>query len=98
MSDIKALDSLSGTISGKCELAGSLCVTQECELAGSLCVTQEYDAYDDSYEIVPKAFQSQTLETKDRVMKENLVIKEVPYWVTSNESNGETAYIAEEIK
>ena len=86
MSDIKALDSLSGTISG------------ECELAGNLCVTQEYDAYDDSYEIVPKAFQSQILETKDRVMKENLVVKEVPYWVTSNESNGETAYIAEKIK
>lgn len=86
MSEIKALDSLSGTISS------------ECELTGNLCVTQEYDAYDNSYEIVPKAFQSQVLETKDRVMKENLVVKEVPYWETSNDANGKTVYIADEIK
>lgn len=82
MSDIKALDSISGTISGKCELAGSLCVMDE------------YDAYAGSYEIVPKALESQTLETRNKVMKQDLVVKEVPYWETSNDANGKTAYIA----
>ncbi len=86
MSDIKALDSLSGTISGGCEIAGNLCVTKE------------YDAYAGSYDIVPKAFQSQTLETKDRVMKQDLHVEEVPYWETSNDANGKTAYIASEIQ
>lgn len=86
MSSIKALDSLSGNLSSKQEITGDLSVTKE------------YDAYSGPYEITPKAFESQMLETKNRVLRANLEITEVPYWETSNEAGGNTVYIADEIK
>lgn len=86
MSDIKALDSLSGKLSSNQEIAGDLSVTKE------------YDAYSGPYEITPKAFEKQTLETKDRVLRANLEVSEVPYWETGNEAGGNTVYIADEIK
>lgn len=70
MSSIKALDSLSGNLSSKQEITGDLSVTKE------------YDAYSGPYEITPKAFESQMLETKNRVLRANLEITEVPYWET----------------
>ena len=38
------------------------------------------------------------LEKKNRVLRANLEITEVPYWETSNEAGGNTVYIADEIK
>lgn len=85
MSEIKALESLSGTISGKCELLGDLCSPKE------------YPEYEGSYEIVPRPYFPLRLETANKVMKQNLVIKEVPYFETSNEFDGKTAYIGNKI-
>lgn len=95
MDGIKALDSLRGSISVQGTLQGVL--SGDGSLNGSICVTKEFDAYTGDYNIVPKAFVSQTLETANKVMKENMTISEVPYWETSNESNGKTAYIAKEV-
>ena len=54
------------------------------------------DPYTGEYEVVPKAFSSQTLETANKVLDENIVVAEVPYFETSNTSAGKTAYIARE--
>lgn len=54
------------------------------------------DPYTGEYEVVPKAFSSQTLETANKVLDENVVVAEVPYFETSNTSAGKTAYIARE--
>lgn len=54
------------------------------------------DPYTGEYEVVPKAFSSQTLETANKVLDENVVVAEVPYFETSNISAGKTAYIARE--
>lgn len=95
MIGIKALGSLRGSIPAQGTLRGVL--SGDGSLKGSICVTKEFDAYAGDYNIVPKAFISQTLETANKVLKENVTISEVPYWETRNESNGQTAYIAKEV-
>lgn len=87
MSGIQALDSLNGKMSGESVLRGTL----------SVCVTREYDTYSGDYKVVPKASGSQILNTANKVMKDDILVTEIPYWETSNESNGTTAYIAKEV-
>lgn len=95
MSGIKALESLSGSISVECTLSGKL----SCDggLSGKLSIIREYDRYDGDYKVTPRAFKEQTLETSNKLLGEDVVIAEVPYWETSNDSNGQTAYIAKEV-
>ena len=40
--------------------------------------------------------KTQTLDTSGKVLSEDLVIHEVPYYQTSNASGGVTSYIAKE--
>lgn len=54
------------------------------------------DVYDDEYEVAPKTY-SQTLETKSKFMTDDITIKEIPYFETSNEDDGITVYIANTI-
>ena len=56
----------------------------------------EPERYSGSYEVTPKAHQTQTLDTSGKVLSEDLVIHEVPYYQTSNSSGGVTSYIAKE--
>lgn len=61
--------------------------------------TGEYvPVYDGDYEIVPVAFQDITLPTKDKKMMGDVVVKEVPYYETSNLSGGVTVYIAGKVE
>ena len=53
-------------------------------------------AYDGEYIVTPKAYEDQTLATKNKRMKDNVTVKAVPYWETSNKY-GETVYIASEV-
>lgn len=96
MGSIKALETLSGSISAESSLAGELsCVDS---LSGKLSVTKEYDVYGGEYEIVPKAFEAQVLPTSNRVLKEDVIVKEVPFYETSNDSDGITAYIGKDVE
>ena len=53
-------------------------------------------AYAGEYIVTPKAYEDQTLATKNKRMKDNVTVKAVPYWETSNKY-GETVYIASEV-
>ena len=95
MSSIKALESLTGHISGMCTLSGEL----SCEggLSGKLSTDLNYNTYDGEYEVIPSAFDSHTLATAYKVLKKDVVVQKVPYYETSNIQNGVTVYIAEEV-
>lgn len=96
MSSIKALESLTGSISAECTLSGKL----SCDggLTGKLSVTTEYDAYTGDYQVVPHAFDAQTLNTANRLLKDDIVVASIPYWETSNDSDGMTVYIGKEVQ
>ena len=55
------------------------------------------DDYEGEYVIIPLAYDQQVLDTKDKFCKENIIVKEVPLWETSNLSGGNTVYIAERL-
>ncbi len=58
--------------------------------------SKDYEHYNGTYSVTPKAFQSQTLDTADKVLSSDIVISEVPFYQTTNESGGVTSYIAKE--
>lgn len=95
MSGIKAIESLIGLISVECTLAGKLSCTGG--LSGKISIMREYDHYNGNYKVSPKAFEEQTLQTTNKLLGEDVIITEVPYYETSNTSNGTTVYIAKEV-
>lgn len=94
MSYIKASKSLSGRISGGCTLSGSL--SSDGGLSGKISVSTEYDSYDEDYEVIPNAFNTQILHTANKVLRQDVTVEKVPYYETSNVQNGITVYIAGE--
>lgn len=94
MSGIQALESLTGSISTKCTLSGKL--SCGCGLSGKISIMREYDCYAGAYKVIPQAFHAQALETSNKLLREDIIIPEVPYFETHNDSDGVTAYIAKE--
>ena len=66
---------------------------------GQVQVVTEYiggKPYEGDYAVTPKV-EEQTLPTKEKVMAEDLTIKAIPIFRTSNTSGGTTVYIAKEV-
>ena len=55
------------------------------------------DVYIGDYVVTPKAFSETVLETKDKIMTDNVRVLEIPYFETGNLFNGKTVYIANEV-
>lgn len=53
-----------------------------------------YPPYAGPYDIIPLAFIDQQLPTEGRVLKQDILVQEVPYLETSNDSGGITVSIA----
>lgn len=53
-----------------------------------------YDYYEGPYEVVPLAWNDQTLETREKLMRRNVHVTKIPYYETTNPS-GKTVYIGE---
>lgn len=54
------------------------------------------EKYEGEYNITPLAFQQQELETKNRILEENVIVREVPFFEVSN-TEGTTVYIGSEV-
>ena len=52
--------------------------------------------YDGNYQVVPKSTE-QVLSTKDKKMTDDVTVKAIPYFETSNEENGVTIFIGSEV-
>lgn len=62
---------------------------------------QEYEplpVYSGDYEVVSKANEDSYLETKNKKLTDNIHVKEIPYFETTNLSNGLTVYIGSEVE
>lgn len=53
-----------------------------------------HDEYKGTYEITPKANETQVLETKNKLLNDNVKINKIPYYEVSNNENGKTVIIA----
>lgn len=52
------------------------------------------DLYEGSYDVVSLADNDQTLDTKNKMCTDDITVRKVPYFETSNLSGGYTVYIA----
>ena len=55
------------------------------------------ETYEGPYEVTPKAWDEQVLETAHKLMTDDVTVFRVPYYETINLFDGKTAYIAEEV-
>lgn len=51
--------------------------------------------YDGSYEVTPN-FEEQILETKDKIMEQDVEVHKIPVWEVSNTAGGKTIIIGGE--
>lgn len=56
------------------------------------------EEYTGSYEAVSRPFKDSYLATKDKCLKDNIHVKEIPYYETSNLSDGVTVYIGSDVE
>ena len=92
MNDLINGAALTGTINGSSELVG---VIQPARfLRGMIAISGAEDSYDDGYIVTPRV-HAQTLNTKNKLMKDNVSVLAIPYYETSNLS-GKTVYIGGE--
>lgn len=91
MSEVKALGSITGSLSFNQSLIGTI---SEAALSHEI-APGEYELYEDAYEVTPAAHSEQTLKTANKALSKDIVVKQIPYRETSNTSNGVTAYIGE---
>lgn len=51
------------------------------------------DEYDGAYVVIPKVYQEQVLETKNKAMTDNVTVYEIPITRTTNPHGGQTVLI-----
>ena len=59
-------------------------------------VVREYigaEPYEGSYMVIPLAWEDQELPTVNKLMQDNVLVKEIPYYEVSNPSGGMTVNI-----
>lgn len=59
--------------------------------------TNVYEKYEGDYVVIPQRGQGTVLETAEKLMSDNVTVKEIPYFVTSNLAGGKTCYIGKEV-
>lgn len=59
-------------------------------------ISSDHPTYDGAYEVTPSAHEAQILETEGRVMEDDVTVRIIPFFQTSNIS-GDTVYIASEV-
>lgn len=85
---------LTGTLSKTGSLSGIL--TKKETLSGSLSPSSPVSNnwYEGEYEITPLASQEVIIETKNKLMYDDVTVLTIPYLETSNEAGGVTVSIA----
>ena len=52
--------------------------------------------YDGAYSVTPKVYEETTLETKQKLMQNNVTVARIPQYQVSNDADGVTLIIGEE--
>ena len=74
-------------------IRGTLSVS-EATIRGTLSISSSYDKYEGSYTVVPSEFE-QTLNTKYRIMSNDVTVRSIPTYRVANAAGGDTFTIGE---
>ena len=92
---VEPLASLEGSLTAISTLQGEVSGDAK-SLSGELSTHPKVPVYVGDYEVTPKANDDQILETKDKLMNDNITVFKVPRYDTTNLGGGLTVFIAEE--
>lgn len=83
--------------SRKCTLYGTLSCNRG--LSGQLSVPAktEHEVFAEDYEVIPNTLEDQVLNTANKVLSKDIVVRKIPYQETGNTSEGTTVYIGMEV-
>jgi hypothetical protein len=51
------------------------------------------EKYEETYDVIPKANETQVLNTKNKLLIDDIKVKEIPYYEVSNDKDGMTVII-----
>lgn len=90
------LSSITGTLSPIQNIQGNLSkIISEIEGTISAPPTySNYHFYEGTYEVIPAAELDITLNTANQILLDNITVKEIPYFETTNDSGGYTVTIS----
>jgi len=84
---------LKGTLTAVGRLSGKLNgVSSINSISGTIQHSDTTPYYNGKYEVIPAAYE-QSLETKGLKMTDDVIVTEIPYYETTNESGGYTVII-----
>ena len=95
---------IKGYITSKVPLAGNLCSENQISgdlkskdsVSGAVHISGNLSAYNGDYVVTPSV-KEQFLKTANKKMLDDVTIKEIPFFETSNNSGGNTVYIGKEL-
>ena len=94
--DIVTINKITCNINSLSQVNGSIITGQAVTASLQIPDIVHSAFYDGQYEIEPKAHTTTTLNTNGKTLLNNVVVKKIPYFETSNFS-GYTVYIASEV-
>lgn len=88
-----------GTLVGKISSGNAILlgkIQSPMTLIGKVVISSGHEYFNGDYEVIPK-IKSQSLETKDKLMSKDVLIKSIPYYEVSNLQGGNTVYIGSDL-
>lgn len=55
-----------------------------------------HETYEGAYEVTPKIYEAVELPTRDRLLRDDVTVKQIPQYEVSNEAGGTTLIMGEE--
>ncbi len=100
---VEAGEVLSGSLSESAALSGSIAlesalqgaIGSELTLAGTVSMPETFERFDGSYTVIP-AVAAKSLQTKDRLMSDDVTVTAIPYYEVSNPQGGSTIVIGDD--
>ena len=86
---------LTGTIRSEISITGKL--KTEDVVFGKIQISGNLSIYNGDYTVTPSV-EEQTLKTANKKMLEDVTVKKIPFYETSNLSGGNTVYIGNEVE
>lgn len=68
------------------------------QVVNGIWAAAELKTYQGNYSVTPAPYDKQTLQTDGLLMTDDVTIHEIPYYETSNTSDGTTVYIGKEVE
>ena len=91
-SSLSPIETITGTIENvENTISGQLSIINT--ISGKISNLKTYPVYNGAIEITPIANLDILLETEDKIVTDNIIVHEIPYYQTSNLSGGYTVII-----